>query len=57
MKKLDNNRHSLVAFLESIKFSKDRSRHEKCETHFARPLPHTPGLGRGEEAQLIRSAN
>lgn len=60
MKKTDNSRHSLVAFLNSIKFSREQDTSSlagDCHRHFARPQPHTRHKQRGEDAHLVRSAN
>jgi len=60
MKKRDNNRHSLVAFLGSIKFSSGQPASGptgECQGHFARPRYLTHRKQGNEDAQLIRSAN
>jgi hypothetical protein len=60
MKRLDQNRPSLVAFLESIKFSGERSTNSDPGDNlepFARLRPHTRRKRRVEDAHLVRSAN
>jgi hypothetical protein len=60
MKRTDNSRHSLVDFLNSIKFSREQGSSNlagECHSHFARPQPLTRRKQRNEDAQLIRSAN
>ena len=60
MKATDNGRPSLVEFLGSIKFSRERAAASEAETshgHFARLQQSTRRTQHGEEAQLIRSAN
>ena len=60
MKRTNNSRHSLVAFLGSIKFSRDQGSSGlagECNSHFARPRPLTRRKQGSEDAQLIRSAN
>jgi hypothetical protein len=60
MKATDNGRPSLVEFLGSIKFSRQRAGGSETETghgHFARLQQSTRRAQRSEEAQLIRSAN
>jgi hypothetical protein len=61
MKRLDDDKVSLVEFLRSIKFAQqsNASQSDKCPTHFAhidqhaRPARHSSA----EDTQLIRSAN
>ena len=61
MKRLDEDKVSLVEFLRSIKFAQqnDSNHSEKCPTHFAdfdqRARPG--GKTSTEDSQLIRSAN
>lgn len=60
MKRTDKSRHSLVDFLNSIKFSREQGSSNlagECHNHFARPQSLTRRKQRNEDAQLIRSAN
>ena len=60
MKRTDNNRHSLVDFLGSIKFSREpgsADSADKCHSHFARPQSRVRREQGSEDAQLVRSAN
>lgn len=60
MKRLDNGRPSLVDFLKSIKFSRERRAQDKADGRggqFAQLRPVTRQIGPQEDAHLIRSAN
>jgi hypothetical protein len=61
MKRLDDDKVSLVEFLRSIKFSQqsNASHTDECPTHFAHLDQHARPARRSsaEDAQLIRSAN
>jgi hypothetical protein len=61
MKRLDDDKVSLVEFLRSIKFSQQSSssQTDECPTHFAHIDQHARPARRlsAEDAQLIRSAN
>ncbi len=60
MKRLDQNRPSLVAFLESIKFPGARPTASDPGDNlepFASLRPHTRRKRRVEDAHLVRSAN
>ena len=61
MKRLDDDKVSLVEFLRSIKFAQQNSsgRHAECPTHFAylHPRAHTGQQLNTEDSAVIRSAN
>jgi hypothetical protein len=60
MKRLDDDKPSLVEFLGSIKFSHERGSSTlagECREQIPHPRPLNNPKRHGEDAQLIRSAN
>ena len=61
MKRLDDDKVSLVEFLRSIKFAQQSAsgRHAECPTHFAylNPRAYTGQQSNTEDSAVIRSAN
>ena len=59
MKRLDDDKVSLVDFLRSIKFTSksDSNQALECHTHFASFEQHARRRASAEDSQVVRSAN